>query len=420
MILSLLSAVLSQASAGCLAITNTTLHTPSGPKQGTVVAVDGRIAAVSEGTEGLSLSGGSATYRGAPCVAVEGAGKQVTSGLFAAPTGIGIVEVDLEPSTHDDDPQTEDQVRASLVAADALNPRSTLIAVQRVEGITYALTVPSGGFVSGLGAAIRLSGQTQSEMLLSKSAVMAASVPTASFADGLRELSELIADVRAHAKSPSAYDSGRPYFEGASRLDLEALRPVAEGKLPLLVSADRASDIEALIRKSKELGIKVIIAGAAEGWLVAGALAEAKIPVLVDPLQYGPGSFDSVYSREDNAALLAKAGVTLVLTTNSSHNARTLRQVAGNAVRGGLPHADAIRAITEAPASMLGLSDRGRIAPGAAADLVLWSGDPLELSSRCERMWIDGVETRLESRQSELFERYRRLPGTPNAPLPVQ
>jgi imidazolonepropionase-like amidohydrolase len=153
---------------------------------------------------------------------------------------------------------------------------------------------------------------------------------------------------------------------------------------------------------------------------VADQLAQAKVPVLVDPLAYGPSSFDELYARPDNAALLAKAGVALILTTESTHNARTLRQVAGNAVREGLPHADALRAVTETPARVFGLPDRGRLAVGAAADVVLWSGDPLELSSRAERVWVDGVEVDLRSRQTELRERYRTLPGTPAPALPVK
>jgi imidazolonepropionase-like amidohydrolase len=401
----------------CMIIVGATLHTPTGPVQGTLVVVDQRIEGVGATVAGLTGT----SFRGQACTSVDGAGKQVTSGLFAAPTQLGLVEIGLEPDSRDDDPELEgDPIRASLVAADALDPRSRVLAVQRIEGVTHALSIPTGGFVSGMGATIRLRGETQAEMIVDRDAIMAVSLPSGSFADGLRQLRELVADVRNHAARPTAYDSGRPYFPGASRLDLEALRPVALGEIPLLVGANRASEIEALLRVGKELGLQLVISGAAEGWLVAEQLAQAKVPVIVDPLTYGPSSFDELYARPDNAALLAKAGVPLILTTESTHNARTLRQVAGNAVREGLPHADALRAITETPSRVLGSPDRGRLAVGAPADLVLWTGDPLELSSRAERVWIDGSEVDLRSRQTELRDRYRTLPGTPSPALAPQ
>jgi hypothetical protein len=299
------------------------------------------------------------------------------------------------------------------VAADALDPHSRVLPVQRIEGITHALSVPTGGFVSGQGATIRLRGATQAELVLDRDAVMVMALPSGSFAEGLRQLRELVADVRNHAARPAAYDSGRPYFPGASRLDLDALRPVVQGEIPLLVGANRASDIEALLRVGRELGLRLVISGASEGWMVADQLAQAKVPVLIDPLTYGPSSFDELHARPDNAALLARAAEPLIVAAESSHNARTLRQLAGNAVREGLPHADAVRALTETPARVFGLPDRGRLAVGAMADLVLWTGDPLELSSFAERVWIDGVEVDLRSRQTELRDRYRTLPGTP-------
>jgi imidazolonepropionase-like amidohydrolase len=255
--------------------------------------------------------------------------------------------------------------------------------------------------------------------VIDRDAAMVMSVPTSSFADGLREIRELAADVRLHARSPNLYDQGRPYFPGASRLDLEALRPVFEGRLPVLIGADGASDLEALARLKTELGLQLVVVGAAEGWLVADTLAKAEIPVIVSPLVYGPGSFDQIHARPDNAARLAAAGVPLILTMEGfdAHNVRTLRQGAGNAVREGLPHDAALRAITETPARVFGQPDRGRIAVGAIADLVLWTGDPLELSTSARRVWIDGVEVELKSRQTELFERYRTLPGSPLPPL---
>lgn len=422
--MTILLAWLAAAHAACTAVTGATVHLPTGPEKGAaVVVVDGRIAAVGRGLPDLALQLDAqqavvgATFRGAPCTFVQGAGKEVTAGLFAAPTQLGLVEVGMERGSRDDDPEIPDPVRASLLAWEAYDPLSTVIPVQRLEGITTALTAPTGGFVAGQGAVVRLTGARQADVVLRPSAVMVAGLPSASTAEGLRQVRELVADVRTHAKNPALYDQGRPYVAGASRLDLEALVPVADGRLPLLIGADDAADLEALVRLKAELGLSIVVVGGAEGWLVADALAAAKIPVIVDPMVYGPGGFDQVHARPDNAARLQAAGVPLILTAGATHHARTLRQAAGNAVREGLPHEAALRAITETPAAVFGVPDRGRIAVGAPADLVLWSGDPLELSSHAERMWIDGRPIELRSRQTELFERYRTLPGTPVPPL---
>ena len=138
--------------------------------------------------------------------------------------------------------------------------------------------------------------------------------------------------------------------------------------------------------------------------------------MIVDPMVYGPGSFDQVEARPDNASLLHKAGVKVIIATGSSHFARNLRQKAGNAVRGGLDHETALQSITSTPAEVFGLSERGRIEAGAIANLVSWSGDPLELSSQPLEVLVRGKVMPLTSRQTRLFDRYRQPPGTPVPP----
>jgi imidazolonepropionase-like amidohydrolase len=401
------------AEAACTVVSGAKVHLETGAQDATVVISDDRIVAIGAAEELKETS-----WRGTSCAAIDGKGKQLTAGLVAMPTTLGLVEVGLEQASHDDDPRTDDDpIRAALFAADAYDPLSSVIPVQRLGGITTALTVPSGGFVSGVGAVVRLDGTSQQSALIDRDALMVVNVPTGSFAEGLHAIRELVADVRDYAARPALYDTGRPFYRGASRLDLEALRPVVEGRMPVLIGANKASDLEALVRLQKELGLKLVVVGAAEGWIVADLLAAAEIPVLVDPLVYGPASFDQIRARRDNAALLHKAGVPLVIAADGTHNARTLRQLAGNAVREGLPHAAALAAITSTPARALGATDHGRIAVGAAADLVLWSGDPLELSSVPTQVWVAGRSVELTSRQTELREKYRRLPGTPAAPL---
>ena len=148
--------------------------------------------------------------------------------------------------------------------------------------------------------------------------------------------------------------------------------------------------------------------------MVAKALAARKVPVIVDPLLYGPGGFDQLRARPDNAALLAAAGVPVLMSVMNTHQTRKLRQVAGNAVREGLRWEDALLAVTERPAAAFGLAEYGRLEAKAVANVVVWSGDPFELSTQAERVYIRGVEVPKTSRQTELRDRWRRI--TPEAP----
>jgi imidazolonepropionase-like amidohydrolase len=173
---------------------------------------------------------------------------------------------------------------------------------------------------------------------------------------------------------------------------------------------DRAADIRQVLAFAKRHGIRPVVAGGAEAWVVADELAAAKVPVLLDPLVNLPSSFDLIGARMDNAALLARAGVRVGFTqrvSDVSHNAARIRQVAGNAVANGLPWDAALAALTSVPAEVFGVADRrGRIAVGQAADLVLWTGDPLEVTSVAQQVWIGGNALTMRSRQTELRDRY--------------
>jgi imidazolonepropionase-like amidohydrolase len=195
-------------------------------------------------------------------------------------------------------------------------------------------------------------------------------------------------------------------------MDLEALQPVLRGEQPLVLTVHRASDIETALRFADEFKLRLILAGASEAWLMREEIAKAKVPVIVDPLEDLPASFDRLRSRSDNAAILSAAGVTVVLSTFSSHNARLLWQRAGNAVRLGMDHDAAIRAVTQAPAEAFGLKGYGRLEPGAIANVVVWSGDPLQIGTRVEHVFVRGREQSLETRQTLLLNRYRTVPFT--------
>ena len=182
------------------------------------------------------------------------------------------------------------------------------------------------------------------------------------------------------------------------------------GQVPLIAIANRRSDIETALRLAREFKLRLILAGAQEAWEVAGEIAAAGVPVLVEPLDNIP-SYDALGVRYENAAALARAGVKIVLLETNTHNSRDLRQQAGNAVSYGLPWDQALRAITLAPAEVFGVADRyGSIEVGKVANVVVWSGDPFEFSTGVEHVYIRGREIPLTSRQTELFERYRHLP----------
>ena len=411
--------------AECTVISGTTAWTPDGPVAGvSVVLSDGTVAGVGRRLEGLELELGAqskvsgARWRGDACTFVQGGGTHTTAGFVAVDSELGLVEVGMEGSSRDND-GGGDPIRAAVRIVDGYNPRSSLIGVQRAGGVTSAITRPQGGTVSGQAGWVRLAGRSQAEAVVDPSVAMVASVGGPSTGGGLAQLAELLDDARDYRRNRAAYAQGRtrPYTEGASVADLEALQPVIAGELPLTVGADRASDLEALVRFQAAQGVRLVVHGAAEGWLVADALAEARIPVVVDPLVYGPGSFDQIFGRADNAALLRKAGVQVMIAAGT-HNARNARQRAGNAVRGGMSRDDAVAALTTVPAEVFGLS-AGRLAVGADADVVVWTGDPLELSSAPQAVFVNGRPTSLENRQTRLRDAYRELPGTPPPALPL-
>lgn len=396
------------AHADCVALTGGRLALAGArPVAGTLVLEDARIAEAGVGVRAPD---------GCRRIAIDG--KIVTPGLIDASSYLGLVEIDLEPSTSDRDAGGGDPVRAAFRAADGYNPHSTLIPVARAGGVTSAVVTPAGGLVAGQSAWVDLSGATQKEAVLrSPVAVIAAIDGPAGFA--LRRLRELFQDARLFATRRDAWEKNQSRQFPWSRPDLEALRPVIAGEVPLVVGADRASDIEALLRFAAEESIRVVVLGGAEAHLLAPELAAAGVPVIVDPLVYGPGSFDQLHGRSDNAALLHAAGVTVAISSYSAHSLRKLPQLAGNAVRDGLPWEVALEAITAAPARIFGITDHGTLARGGVANVVVWSGDPLEIGSAVEQVWIAGRPYEPRSRQTELFERYRTLPGTPPGALPL-
>lgn len=390
-----------------VAVVGAEVHPVSGPPLtgATVLVRDGVIEAVGRD---VRVPSGVRT--------LDGSGRVVTPGFFDANTRVGLVEVGAVGETRDFAMEAEDPVRAAFRVSDGINPNSTLIPVTRLGGVTTVVSNPAGGLVAGQSAVVDLAGGTVAEMLVADRASMVASYGSgvtggARGAAALR-LREALDEARYYAGNRRGYDRGSVRPLRQSRLDLEALQEVLAGERPLVVNAHRASDLLTALGIAGDYGLQLVIQGGAEAWMVADRLAEADVPVVLRPLTNSPEDFDLLGARFDNAALLHRAGVDVVISTFDAHNARNLRWEAGNAVRFGLPAEAALRAVTLAPARVFGVADsHGSLEPGKAGNLVIWSGDPFELSSRPEAVVIGGRVMPEDSRQEELFRRYRDLDG---------
>src|SRR5213595_1956549 len=395
--------------AQTIAITGGTVYPVSGPKlaNASVLIRDGRIVAV-----GTSVSIPPGVTR------IDASGKWVTPGLIDGAGQLGLVEIGAVSATREGTVQG-DTIAASFNVAEGINPASTLIPVTRIEGITTALAAPTGNLVSGQAVLIDLDGATIEQMLvkspvgivadLSESAKDDAGGSRAAVADRLRRV---FRDALEYERRKVDFSRAQMQPLSASARDLEALLPVLHAQEPLIAYANRRSDIATALRLAREFKLKLVLAGVQEGWEVARDIAAAGVPVLVEPLDNIP-SYDALGIRYENAALLARAGVKVALMETDTHNARNLRQEAGNAVSYGMSWDQALRAVTLSPAEVFGVADRyGSLEPGKVADVVVWSGDPFEFTTAAEHVLIRGKEIPLRSRQTELFERYKKLPPT--------
>ncbi|MCB1843164.1 MAG: amidohydrolase family protein, partial [Halioglobus sp.] len=355
---------------------------------------------------------------------IDAGNKIVTPGLFSAIGQLGLTEVSAVTDTVDY-VQRGDQFSAGFDVADAYNRRSTLIAVNRIDGITRAAILPTGyggvdeagqfsHIFSGLGAIVQLG--DMGDPIVRRHAAMVvhlgesgSALAGGSRAAALLELREAFDDARDYAEHKDEFDSRRRREYSLSRVDLEALQAILQGAIPLLVHVDRASDMEALLQIAAEYDLRLLIAGGTEAWMIADKLAAAKVGVVLDAMNNLPGSFDKLNARLDSASLLAAAGVPLAFGGSSiqNHNARNITQAAAIAVANGLSWDAALRAITLTPAEFYGVADHiGSIEVGKDADFVIWADDPLELTSLPEQVYIKGQSLPMQSRQTLLRDRY--------------
>ncbi len=382
-----------------------TLGTAGKIENGTVLIKDGRIAAV-----------GSNVDIPADAERIDATGKIVTPGIFDPESQFGIVEVSAVTETSDAS-AGKSRFSAAFDVADAINPRSVLIPVNRIAGVTRAMVSPTDSdhhIIAGRGAIIDL-GSTEGFIHRQSAAMFAtlgesgAKQAGGSRAAALLALREALQDARDYAANTSAYASNQRRSYTLTRLDLEALGPVLDGTEPLVIHVERASDIEAALRLTRDFKLKLIVSGGAEAWMVADQLANAQVPVLLNPLEDLPTHFETLGSTLENAARLQHAGVRIAFATGDTHNARNVTQAAGNAVANGLPWLDALKALMLNPARIYGMDkELGTLEQGKLADVVIWSADPLELSSSADQVFIAGRKIPMVSRQTMLRDRYMR------------
>lgn len=374
----------------------------------TVLASDG-----TRQTADIQMSGGVITAMGAELTATDGStrlsGVWVSPALVSAVSTLGIVDIGGESDTNDTSANT-DLASASLRAADSFNPREVHIANARQRGILYAAIVPNPAgdtIFGGTGIVASLDGTDTS--ILDDTALIHIALGESgarraggSRAAAMAQLRGALDDVR---RSYLTQDEG----DVLRRRDARALRAVVAGRVPLMISASRASDLIAIIAlKTDYPALDIIVIGAEEAHLVADKLAEAGIKLVVDPHENLPDSFDSVNASLDNVVVIDAAGVDYAILGLSSFRtikAGGLAHHAGNAVGNGLSREAAFQAITGTPARWFGI-DLGTMDVGSPASLVVWDGDPLEATSAPLAMYRDGESLSLESRMTALRDRY--------------
>ena len=430
-----------KASAQDFAITNATVATGDGsaPVQGATVVVRG----------GKVVAAGSGVPVPAGVQTIDGTGKWVTPGLFAAMTALGLSDAEGIEESNDTGARNS-PFSAALDVAPALNPISQQVSVARNAGITRASVsaAPSSSIFAGQGAIVDLGADANMVLRPRAFQVIALGEYGGQLAGGSR--------VSAHAVLRNALREARQYGTDAhipggggprqvstgddipvdtrlvdngverddvllTRFDAAALIPVVNGQQPLYVGVERASDIRAVLALRSEFPkLKLVLVGVSEGWRVANEIAAAGVPVIADPVDDLPSRFEQLAATQSNVGRMAAAGVKVALgglAGTTGDQPKNLAQYAGNLVAltrvpgaTGLTWGQAFAAISSVPAEISGQGGRaGVLKAGAAGDVVIWDGDPLELSSAPERVFIDGVEQPKDDHQSRLRDRYRDL-----------
>lgn len=389
------------ANAQSLAIINATLHTAT--EQGvlenaSIVMDNGKITAINPQQVQADK-------------VIDANGQIVTPGLIASINQLGLVEVSAVAGSRD---AGEEKAGIDFDVSLAYNAHSSLIPYARKGGVTRDVITPHGGdsIFSGLASVVDLSGDLQGD--IQKQAALVVYLGERSKGSRAFTLQTLINKLEEHqtkaAKKPKKDDDSTPSTED------KVMVKVLSGDMPLVVGVSRAADIIELLKVKEQFGINLVLNGAQDAVVVKEQIAKAQVPVIMSAMDSLPSSFDSLHASLDNAAALEKAGVKVILTVggDASHNIYQLRFDAGNAVSYGMSQQGALNAVTSNVADVFGIN-AGSLEVGKAADVVIWSNDPFELSSHVSKMIINGEEVSTQSRQDKLRERYTTDSTMPRA-----
>lgn len=404
----------------------------SAPAHAETVAITGGRVVIGDGSE--PVEGGTVVIRDGTVVAagagvaipagarqIDAAGKWVTPGIFAGFSRVGLTEVGAVDGSNDES-GGKSGFSAGVDVAPAIDPYRTPVAVNRFAGITRAVVAPQAGqnIFAGQGAIADLGADADPITKARAFQFVEFGETGAELSGGSR--AGTFVTFRAMLREAQDYATNRSAFDDEllKAEDAKALLPVMRGETRLLIHVESANDINNLIALNKEFpAIKMVFVGASEGWRVADNIARSGIPVIASALNDLPASFEAIASTQSNIGRMKRAGVKVaigMINDNDAHQLRYTPQYAGNLVAlqkvpgaTGLSWNDAFAAITSQPAEIMGVGDRlGSLKTGRAADIVVWDGDPLELSSTPVDIFIDGVEQPLDSRQARLKERYKR------------
>lgn len=406
------------AGAETVAIVNArvlTLGAAGDLPSGTVVVRDGTIVAV-----------GAKVAVPVGARVIDGRGQILTPGLVATVSPLGLN--DTIGSGYGGRGSSNPLLSAGFDVVEDVNPNSPQIPEARIEGVTRAVVTPNpqsraagspARIFGGQAAVIHLGdlGTGGGDLAVKRRAAiyLDAGEGGAGAAGGSRGaqmtlLRQALADARAYARNPAAVDPARLAELSLSRADLAALVPVVQGREPLLVEVNRAADIRNVLALAREEKVRVILSGGSEAWMVAREIAAAKVPVVIDAEENQAFQWENLNATYENAAILQAAGVLVAFKPSVARIVfliRTPRFLAGRTARFGLTPHQALAAITVNPAKIFGIDDRfGTIEPGKDADLVLWSGDPLETTSVARMVMIRGAEQPLTARNRALRDRY--------------
>jgi imidazolonepropionase-like amidohydrolase len=376
--------------AETIAVTDTTVYT--GTKQGvltntTVIIEEGVIKAFNPSQLNVDRT-------------IDGQDKVLTAGLISAMNNIGLVEVGAVASSRD---ASAKKGGITFDPSLAFNAESTLIPFARKGGITHSIVVPRGGDDIFSGQAFSVLMNSEFDSVIDTQVAVIAEFGGDSDDSRASSLAMLIDTLEEHQKKTSKKSDDDKEKEPTAKD--KVLSSLLDGSKPLVAGASRASDILELLKIKERFGLNLVIRYAHSAVKVKQQLADAKVPVIIQVMDNLPGDFDSLHASLTTAGELEQAGVKVLLMNGDSHLVKNLRLDAGNAVSYGMSKDGAIAAMTTNIAEVFGL-DAGTIEQGGKANLVLWSGDPLEISTRVENVWIDGEEVSTESRQDKLRDRY--------------